>query len=138
MVTAMSTQTLAESSRLLELVLMDSLQIMDVGDPITMGHNVTRSLTPVGDPIPGLVQTTTLQNAVESRVESVYSIKVRQGTQISAGQAVRVVSCVQEPSLVGKVLLLDKISQNGLALLRKGVATDATVVNQEGKEAISA
>ncbi|AWN03725.1 hypothetical protein PBI_MARTIN_11 [Microbacterium phage Martin] len=138
MVTAMSTQTLAESSRLLELVLMDSLQLLDVGDPVTMGHNVTRSLTPVGDPIPGLVQTTTLQNAVESRVESVYSIKVRQGTQISAGQAVRVVSCVQEPSLVGKVLLLDKISQNGLALLRKGVATDATVVNQEGKEAISA
>ncbi|AUX83034.1 hypothetical protein PBI_BANDIK_10 [Microbacterium phage Bandik] len=138
MVTAMSTQTLAESSRLLELVLMDSLQLLDVGDPITVGHNVTRSLTPVGDPIPGLVQTTTLQNAVESRVESVYSIKVRQGTQISAGQAVRVVSCVQEPSLVGKVLLLDKISQNGLALLRKGVATDATVVNQEGKEAISA
>ncbi|QOI66998.1 hypothetical protein SEA_MAELINDA_10 [Microbacterium phage MaeLinda] len=138
MVTAMSTQTLAESSRLLELVLMDSLQILDVGDPITVGHNVTRSLTPVGDPIPGLVQTTTLQNAVESRVESVYSVKVRQGTQISAGQAIRVVSCVQEPSLVGKVLLLDKISQNGLALLRKGVATDATVVNQEGKEAISA
>ncbi|AVJ51455.1 hypothetical protein SEA_CLANCY_10 [Microbacterium Phage Clancy] len=138
MVTAMSTQTLAESSRLLELVLMDSLQLLDVGDPITVGHNVTRSLTPVGDPIPGLVQTTTLQNAVESRVESVYSIKVRQGTQISAGQAVRVVSCVQEPSLVGKVLLLDKISQNGLALLRKGVATDATIVNQEGKEAISA
>ncbi|AUX82784.1 hypothetical protein PBI_POCKET_10 [Microbacterium phage Pocket] len=138
MVTAMSTQTLAESSRLLELVLMDSLQLLDVGDPITVGHNVTRSLTPVGDPIPGLVQTTTLQNAVESRVESVYSIKVRQGTQISAGQAIRVVSCVQEPSLVGKVLLLDKISQNGLALLRKGVATDATIVNQEGKEAISA
>ncbi|QJD50050.1 hypothetical protein SEA_ZADA_10 [Microbacterium phage Zada] len=138
MVTAMSTQTLAESSRLLELVLMDSLQLLDVGDPVTVGHNVTRSLTPVGDPIPGLVQTTTLQNAVESRVESVYSIKVRQGTQISAGQAIRVVSCVQEPSLVGKVLLLDKISQNGLALLRKGVATDATVVNQEGKEAISA
>ncbi|QFG11906.1 hypothetical protein PBI_MANRAY_10 [Microbacterium phage ManRay] len=134
----MSTQTLAESSRLLELVLMDSLQLLDVGDPITVGHNVTRSLTPVGDPIPGLVQTTTLQNAVESRVESVYSIKVRQGTQISAGQAIRVVSCVQEPSLVGKVLLLDKISQNGLALLRKGVATDATIVNQEGKEAISA
>ncbi|AWN03465.1 hypothetical protein PBI_GARGOYLE_10 [Microbacterium phage Gargoyle] len=138
MVTAMSTQTLAESSRLLELVLMDSLQLLDVGDPVTVGHNVTRSLTPVGDPIPGLVQTTTLQNAVESRVESVYSIKVRQGTQISAGQAIRVVSCVQEPSLVGKVLLLDKISQNGMALLRKGVATDATVVNQEGKEAISA
>lgn len=138
MVTAMSTQTLAESSRLMELLLMDSLQLLDVGDPITVGHNVTRSLTPVGDPIPGLVQTTTLQNAVESRVESVYSIKVRQGTQISAGQAVKVLSCVQEPSLVGKVLLLDKISQNGFALLRKGVATDAAIVNQEGKEAISA
>ncbi|AVJ49212.1 hypothetical protein PBI_BONINO_10 [Microbacterium phage Bonino] len=137
MVTAMSTQTLAESSRLLELVLMDSLQIMDVGEPVTVGHNVTRSLTPVGTPVPGLVQTTTLANAAESRVENTYSVKVRQGTQISAGQAVKVISCVQEPSLVGKVLLLDKISQNGMALLRKGVASDTTVVNQEGKEALA-
>jgi len=137
MVTAMSTQTLAESSRLLELVLMDTIQIMDVGEPVTVGHNVTRSLTPVGEPVPGLVQTTTLANAAESRVENTYSVKVRQGTQISAGQAIKVLACVQEPSLVGKVLLLDKFSQNGLALIRKGVASDATVVNQEGKEALA-
>jgi len=137
MVTAMSTQTLAESSRLLELVLMDTIQIMDVGEPVTVGHNVTRSLTPVGEPVPGLVQTTTLANAAESRVENTYSVKVRQGTQISAGQAIKVLACVQEPSLVGKVLLLDKFSQNGLALIRKGVASDTTVVNQEGKEALA-
>lgn len=138
MVTAMSTQTLAEASALLSTVLVDSIQIMDVADPVTVGINVIRSLTPVGAPVAGLVQTTTLANAVESQVESVYAIKVARGTAVEAGQAIKVVTCVQEPDLVGKVLLLDKISQNGLALIRKGVASDTTVVNQEGKEAISA
>jgi hypothetical protein len=38
-----------------------------------------------------------------------------------------------EPDLVGKVLLLDKVSQNGLAMLRKAVASDFDMVNQEGK-----
>ncbi|WNO28257.1 hypothetical protein SEA_GAREY24_10 [Microbacterium phage Garey24] len=137
MVTAMSTQTLAEAGALLASVLLDSIQILDVGDPVTVGHNVIKSLTPVGDPVAGLVQSTTLQNAVESKVETVFSVKVARGTALEAGQAIRVVSCVAEPDLVGKVLLLDKISQNGLALIRKGVASEATVVNQEGKEGLA-
>jgi hypothetical protein len=110
---------------------------MEVGDPITVGIEVTRILTPVGQPVPGLVQTTTLENAVESRTSNVYSVKVAQGTPLKAGQAVKVVSCVMEPDLAGKVLLLDKVSQNGVAVIRKAVASDYTVVNQEGKEGLS-
>ena len=133
----MSTQTLAESSRLItENVLIDTVQLYNVGDPVTVGYEVTRELTPVGDPIPGLVQTTVLANAVESQVVSTYSVKVAGGTDISAGQAVKVIACVQEPELVGKVLLLDKVSQNGLAVLRKAVASDFHSVNQEGKEGL--
>jgi hypothetical protein len=130
----MSTQTLTESARQLALaVLKDTVQIMDVGQPVTVGINVTRELTPVGDPVAGLVQTTVLDNAVESLVDSVYSVKVAGGTNIKAGQAVKVISCLMEPSLVGKVLLLDKVSQNGLAMIRKAVATEFKPVNQEGK-----
>ena len=132
----MSTQTLAESARLLATVLLDSIQLLTVGDPITVGFEVTRALTPVGAPIAGLVQNTTLNNAVESRTDSTYAIKVARGTVLSAGQAVRVISCTMEPSLVGKVLLLDKVSQNGLAMIRKAVASDFEKVNQEGKEGI--
>lgn len=128
----------AEGGRMLaQALLIDTIQIMNVGEPVTVGHNVTRALTPVSVPIPGLVQTTSLANAVESLVDSIYSVKVSRGTEIKAGQAVKVVTCVAEPSLVGKVLLLDKVSQNGLAMLRKGVASDAQVVNQEGKEALA-
>jgi len=94
----------------------------------------TRSLR---EPIPGLVQTTTLANAVESRVDNTYSVKVARGTDLNAGQAVRVVSCLAEPDLVGKVLLIEKISQNGLAMIRKAVASDFKVVNQEGKGGLS-
>jgi len=131
---AMSTQTLAEAARQLSAaVLVDTLQILAVGDPVTVGFTVTRELTPVGQPIAGLVQTTTLANAVESRTDSAYSVKVPQGTALSAGQAVRVVSCVAEPALVGKELLIDKVSMNGLAMIRKAVATDFAMVNQEGK-----
>ena len=59
------------------------------------------------------------------------------GTALEAGQAVRVTVCYSEPSLVGKVLLIDKISQNGLAALRKATASDFEKVNQEGKEGLS-
>jgi len=131
---AMSTQTLGEASRqIAAAVLIDTLQICDVGAPVTVGFQVTRALTPVGDPVPGLVQTTTLENASESMTISIYSVKVPQGTALAAGQAIRVLSCIMEPDLVGKELLLDKVSQNGLAMLRKAVASDFAMVNQEGK-----
>ena len=134
---AMSTQTLTESARALERgVLLDSVQILNVGPPVTVGTEVIRELTPVDGPVAGLVQTTTLTNAVESRTDSVYSVKVPARTIIKAGQAVRVVSCLMEPDLVGKVLLLDKISKNGLAMIRKAVASDFETVNQEGKEGL--
>lgn len=134
----MSTQTLADAGALLaSSVLVDSIQVFTVGEPVTVGHEVTRQLTFAGDPIPGLVQTTTLQNAIESRVENTYSIKVARGTALRAGQAVVVVRCVAEPDLVGKTLLVDKVSQNGLALIRKAVASDYDSVNQEGKEGMA-
>lgn len=130
----MSTQTLASAAQTLTAaVLRDTVQLLNVGQPVTAGVNVTRSLTNAGQPIPGLVQSVTLENAVESLVGGTYSIKVARGTALVAGQAVRVVTCVAEPSLVGKVLLVDKISKNGLAMIRKAVARDFDVVNQEGK-----
>ena len=128
-----STQTLAEAASLLSSVLVDTIQVYNLSEPVTTGFTVSLSKTPVGDPIPALVQTTTLANSVESRTDSVYSVKVAQGTALSAGQAVKVLSCVQEPSLVGKTLLLDKVSQNGMALIRKAVASDSLAVRQEGK-----
>lgn len=134
----MSTQTLHDASALLAgAVLVDSVQLLLVGEPVTVGYEVTRPTTEVGDPIPALVQTTTLANAAESLVDNVYSVKVQQGTVIDPGMAVRVITCQQEPTLVGKVLLLDKVSQNGLALIRKAVATDFHTVNQQGKGDLS-
>ena len=110
---------------------------MDVGEPVTEGAQVTRSLTPVGSPVAGLVQTTVLANTAEGRTNSTYSVKVAQGTVIEAGQAVKVVSCLLEPDLVGTVLLLDKVSLNGASLIRRGIASSVTVVNQEGKESLA-
>ncbi|QKN87772.1 hypothetical protein NEBULOUS_11 [Microbacterium phage Nebulous] len=134
----MSTQISRDAAALLAgATLQDSIQIMNVAEPVTVGPNVTRALTPVGQPIPGLVQTTVLANAVEGISENIFSVKVAQGTVITAGQAVKVISCVLEPALVGKVLLLDKVSENGAALIRKATASETTVVNQEGKEALA-
>ena len=133
-----STRTWNEASQLLRsAVLIDSIQIFDVGEPVTTGVYVTRPKIPSGEPVAALVQTTILANAVESVTDSVYSVKVADGTPLEAGQAVKVLTCVQEPDLVGKTLLLDKVSQNGLALIRKAVASDWTVVNQEGKEGLA-
>lgn len=138
MAMVMSTQTSREAARLLEQsILLDSVQLLDVGNPVTVGTQVTRSLTPVGNPIAGLVQTSTPQGAVESTTSNIFSVKVPQATVWHAGQAVRVVRCFMEPDLVGKVLLLDSVSQNGAALIRKAFASETQVVNQEGKEALA-
>ena len=130
------TPILVDASNLLSVVLEDRVQIYDLGEPVTVGAHVTRAKTPIGSPTPALVQTTTLANSAESRTESVYSVKVAQGTPLTAGQAIEVLTCRQEPSLVGKFLLLDKVSQNGLALIRKAVASDFQIVNQEGKASL--
>lgn len=134
----MSTQILAEAARVLaEATLRDTIQILTVGPPVTVGFEVTRELTPLGDPVAGLVQTTVLENAVESKSSSSYSVKVHAGQLFRPGMAVRVITCELEPELVGKELLIDKVSLNGAAMIRKGVATDFDVVNQEGKEALA-
>lgn len=134
---AMSTQTLAEGSRLLALLLMDEVQIYTLGEAKTVGFEVTKDMTPAGDPVPALVQSLSLENTVEGITSSAWSVKVRQGTTISAGQAVKVLRCAQEPSLVGRVLLLDKVSENGAAMIRKAVAVSTKPVNQEGKGDLS-
>lgn len=134
---AMSTQTLREGARLLATVLIDTIQIYDVGDPVTVGFTVTRPLTAVGQPVAGLVQGTTLENAVESQTSTIWSVKVSRDTALTAGQAIKVLACEAEPGLVGKTLLLDKVSLSGAAMIRKGVASDFEKVNQEGKEGMA-
>lgn len=135
----MSIRTSLESARLLEkTTLLDSVQLLNVGEPVTVGTQVTRSLTPVGEPVAGLVQTSVPQGAVESTTTRIFSVKVPRATPLRAGMAVRVVTCLMEPELVGKVLLIDSVSLNGASMIRKGFASDAVVVNQQGKEAISA
>jgi hypothetical protein len=135
---AMSTRTLAKAGELLSReLLVDELQLYNVGQPTTVGARVSRPLSAVGNPVPGLVQSTVLANAAESRTEGVYVVKVARLTDISEGQAVKVLRCAAEPALVGRILLLDKVSLNGLALIRRAVASVSTVVNQEGKEGLA-
>ena len=133
MAMAISTQTLAESSRLLQLLFMDTVQLVTLGPAVTTGINVTHTATPAGDPIKGLVQSVSIESASEGRTVQAWSVKVPLGTPLEPGMAVMVLASVQEPSLIGKALLIDSISQNGLAMLRKGVATTFANVNQEGK-----
>lgn len=135
---AMSTQTLDEGARMLEAgIMLDRLQILDVGNPVTVGTQVTRDITPAGEPVPGLVQTVTLESAVEGKVSQGFTIKVPKRVSLTPGQAVRVEACLAEPDLVGVILLVDTVSLNGAAMLRKATASRARVVNQEGKEALA-
>lgn len=117
-------------------VLLDQVQIYDVGDPITVGANVTRPLTPVGQPVNGLVQSVTLESAVDGRVVQAFSIKVGAGTALAAGQAVRLLNSRTEADLVGKTFLLDSVSLNGAAMLRKGMASKVAQLDPQGKGVI--
>lgn len=131
----MSIQTLDSAAQLMSVaVLVDHIDLYDVGPLVTVGFETERELTLVESDIPALVQGTVLQNAIESMVSTTWSVKVERGTDIAAGQAIRVTECRQEPDLVGKVLYLDKVSQNGLAILRKAIASDFYAVDQQGKD----
>lgn len=131
-----ASSSLKEASKLMEAsILIDKIDIYTVGEPVTVGFKTEKPLRLL-DPLlmgyPALVQATTLNNATESAVENTYSIKVALGVGLKPGMVVEVTRCVQDPSLVGKRLLVDKISENGAALIRKAVAHDYHIVNQEG------
>lgn len=133
---AISTQTLASAANLVENnVLVDLVDVFILGEPRTEGFEVIRDEVPFQRDEPALVQTTTLANAVESRVTDTYSIKVRAKFPLEAGMMVEVTRCAAEPLLEGTKLLVDKVSLNGAAVLRKAVASSYHVVDQQGKEA---
>lgn len=134
----MSIPILAEGARLMAAaVLLDTVQIYDVGEPVTTGIHVERQLTPVGQPVAGLVQATTLQGAVESRTINTYSVKVALSTPLKPGQAVKLLNTRTDFDLVGKIVYIDKVSENGAAMIRKGIGSDWTQVQQQGKGAMT-
>ena len=122
------------SSMLATTVLVDKIDVYTRGELITVGYDTERRLDPFAIGYPALVQSTVLANAVESTVDHVYSIKVAQATPLEAGMVVEVKECTQEPDLVGVRLLVDKMSSNGLAIIRKGVASYYSQVDPQGKD----
>ena len=130
---ARQTIPLADAGKLLSLVLVDKVQLCTVGTPVTAGIQVTRQLTALGEPVNGLVQTTLLANAVESLTETTWSVKVAAEVPLQGGMAVQVLMCQQDPSLVGEYLLIDRVSQSGMNLIRKGVSGSFMTVDQQGK-----
>ena len=130
---ARQTIPLADAGKLLSLVLVDKVQLCTVGPPVTVGIQVTRQLTALGEPVNGLVQTTLLSNAVESLTETTWSVKVAAEVPLRGGMAVQVLMCQQDPSLVGEYLLIDRVSQSGMNLIRKGVSGSFMTVDQQGK-----
>ena len=130
---ARQTIPLADAGKLLSLVLVDKVQLYTVGPPVTTGIQVTRQLAPLGEPVNGLVQTTILATAVESLTETTWSVKVAAEVPLRGGMAVQVLMCQQDPSLVGEVLLIDRVNQSGMNIIRKGVSGSFMAVDQQGK-----
>ena len=131
---ARQTIPLADAGKLLSLVLVDKVQLYTVGPPVTTGIQVTRQLTALGEPVNGLVQTTTiLSNAAGSLTETTWSVKVAAEVPLQGGMAVQVLMCQQDPSLVGEYLLIDRVNQSGMNLIRKGVSGSFMTVDQQGK-----
>lgn len=134
----MSIPTLASAASLMSVaVLIDTLDLYDVGPVRTNGTRTERTLTLVEEDVATLVQATTLQGAVESAVETLYSVKFERTTVVKAGQAIKVKTCNEDPSLVGKTLYLTKVSENGAALIRKAIAATSVNVDQQGTEVLS-
>lgn len=114
---------------------MDTVQEYSDEGPVTEGFEVKRKLSPRGEELRALVQTTVLLSAVDGKMEMVYSIKTKYGTPFEPGAVIRVVSSPRdEQGLVGKFLLIDSTSNNGLKMINKAIAKRVITVRQEGKE----
>ena len=129
----MPTQILTNASEILSTVLIQTLQVYNVGEPTTKGIKVSRELQEDGEPIPGLVQSILATNLGESKQEYSYSIKVPRGVPLRPGQVVEVLTSPMEPELMYKKFLIKKISYNGASLIRKATADSWESLNQEGK-----
>ena len=119
-------------------ILIDYLDIFEVGPTITRGFQaMPATLTAVQHDVQCLVQTTEIPQPTEGVAVQQYSIKVPRGTSLKPGQVVRITRCWREPSLQEVYLLVDSVSENGAALLRKATATRFHQVDGTGKEQIS-
>ena len=135
----MSTPILDEATEYLRRnILIDYLDIFEAGPTITRGFQaMPATLTAVQHDVQCLVQTTDIPQPIEGAAVQRYSIKVPRGTSLKPGQVVRITRCWREPSFQGAYLLIDSVSENGAALLRKATATRFHQVDGTGKEQIS-
>lgn len=135
----MSTPILDEATEHLRRnILIDELAIFEVGPTITRGFQaMPATLTALQHNVQCLVQTLEIPLPVEGVVVQQYSIKVPRGTKLDPGMAVLVTRCWREPSLQEKYLLVDSVSENGSALIRKATATKFRQLDSTGKEQIS-
>ena len=135
----MSTPILDEATEYIRRnILIDYLDIFEAGLTITRGFQaMPATLTVVQHDVQCLVQTTEIPQPIEGVAVQRYSIKVPRGTSLKPGQVVRITRCWREPSLQGVYLLIDSVSENGAALLRKATATRFHQVDGTGKEQMS-
>lgn len=134
---AISTQTLANASSLMERELMrDRVRLYELGPERSVGYRVVRDRTLIQADLPALVQTTDVASDAESFVSTFFSIKLPQSTPVVTGHLVEVTQCEREPHLIGKTLLVERVSFNGLALLRKAIARGYTTLDSQGKGAV--
>lgn len=135
----MSTPILDEATEYIRRnILIDYLDVFDVGPTITRGFQaMPATLTAVQHDVQCLVQTMDIPQPIEGAAIQRYSIKVPRGTFLKPGQVVWITRCWREPSFQGVYLLIDSVSENGAALLRKATATRFHQVDGTGKEQIS-
>lgn len=132
----MSTPILDEATEYIRRnILIDRLDICEVGATVTRGFvAVPATTTVIQHDVQCLVQTIDIPQPVEGTAVQQYSVKVPRGTRLESGMAVRVSQCWREPTLVDTHLLVDSVSENGAALLRKATATRFHQVDGTGKD----
>ena len=132
----MSTPILDEATEYIRRnILIDRLDICEVGVTVTRGFvAVPATTTVIQHDVQCLVQTIDIPQPVEGAAVQQYSIKVPRGTRLEPGMAARVSQCWREPTLVDTYLLVDSVSENGSALLRKATATRFHQVDGTGKD----
>lgn len=130
----MLTQILGEASSLMSSeLLVDSLTISSPGINTVVNFEDIRSIEPRVHDVPCLVQTTSVIDSDSGTTSRYFSVKVGKDEDLNPGDYVTITRCDRDQSLVGRSLLIDNVSYNGIALIKKGISKEFENVNSEGK-----
>lgn len=132
------TQTIASASSIMEdVLLVDLIDIETMQTSYDDEGFPTSEFTTVAAGVSALVQGITDSGTPqEGLMTKQWSIKVSKRTSVNPGVIIKVVESKSQPDMAGFRILVDEVSHQGMALIRKCIGQGFHAVDPQGKDGL--